>query len=76
MTITIEVVPYPPTEPGRFWVLGPVEVSKDVFCWGVCDGLDLPGQRKARKPVGYREFWPTEELANQHCEELNRTHSR
>jgi hypothetical protein len=57
---------------GRFWVLGPV-TDDDWPCemWGVVDGLDLPGQRSARKPPGFQEFWPSEEEANAHRDALN-----
>ncbi|MCG7348895.1 hypothetical protein [Sphingomonas sp. ACRSK] len=56
---------------GRFWVLGPV-VDKGGEQWGVVDGHDMVGTARARKPKGYREFWPTQTEADAHAASLNK----
>lgn len=55
----------------RFWVMGPVQTMEGEEQWGVVDGLDLPGTRRAPKPHGYSEFWNTEQAAMDHAEYMN-----
>lgn len=60
-----------PTEIARFWVFGPISSEDGETLWAVVDGEDLSGRRRAIKPRGYSEFWPTEYAAREHAAYMN-----